>query len=96
MPLLADAAAWLFGDSGRMVLGFTLLAVALYYRKALGAGRIVQTWAGRATFSAVVIGIALLLGIIPDINVAVLMGYVDQVVGVVRDLLGGVLEGITP
>jgi hypothetical protein len=75
------------GDNARLAVGIALLAVALYYRKALGLGSLLQTWAGRAATSAVVLGILLVLGIIPGINVEAAIGYADQLAGVAGDLV---------
>lgn len=90
--VLADAVAWLTGGNGRLALGVALLAVALYYRKALGLGRILQTWAGRVAFSAVAVGVLLILGIIPGINVDTAVGYAEQLVDLGGQLIAELRE----
>lgn len=46
-----------------------LLVGVLYFRKALGLGSVLADWAGRVMFSAIVLVILLVTGIVPRINV---------------------------
>lgn len=75
-------------DNRRVALGLLMLVGVVYYRHALGIGRIFQTWAGRIVFSVAVIGIGIILGVIPGLNVERGMLIVTEVVAAGQELVG--------
>jgi len=69
--VLADVISWFVGSTaGQVGLAIGLIAVALYWRKLVGAGSTAQSWGGRVAFSAVAVGVLLLLGVITGVDVS--------------------------
>ena len=80
MLLLVDTLAdWLFSGVGQAGLALALLAVALYWRRALGAGQTVTSWGSRIVFATAAIGALLLAGVIPGVNLARAAGLLGEV-----------------
>jgi hypothetical protein len=74
-------------NPGQLGLGIALVASVLYYRKMMSAASLLSTLAGKLVFSAAVVGLLLLSGIIPTLNVDVAMGYAMAVVEMVLQFL---------
>jgi len=72
-------AEWVFSGVGQAGLALALLAVALYWRRALGAGRTVTSWGSRIVFATAAIGALLLAGVIPGLDLARAAGLLGEV-----------------
>ena len=70
MLFLDTLAEWLFSGVGQAGLAIGLIAVFLYWRRALGLGRVLSTWGGRVVFAVAAVGVLMLSGIIPGLNLA--------------------------
>lgn len=78
--MIADFVDWLLNGVlglgvGRIGLVVGLIATALYWHKAQGAAAFLGSWIGKVVFSAVAIGLLMVLGVIPtlDLNRALVL-----------------------
>ncbi|WP_254841128.1 hypothetical protein [Natronomonas marina] len=68
--VLSELLQWAVGSTaGQIGIAVGLIAVALYWRKLTMAGSTMQSWGGRVAFSAVAVGVLLLLGVISGVDV---------------------------
>ena len=87
IELLQGVMSTLGLDIGQAGLVAALLATGLYWRKAMGAASIATDWAGRLVFSAVLIGVLRLSGIISSIDVGHAFNLLLTVVDLIRKLI---------
>jgi len=97
MLFVDTLAEWLFSGVGQAGLAIGLIAVALYWRRALGLGRVLSTWGGRVVFAVAAVGVLMLSGIIPGLNLAraaELLGDLWAWLGELWPMLREWLEGL--
>jgi hypothetical protein len=95
--VLDTIASWVFGGAGQAGLAIALLAVVLYWRRALGLGRLLSTWGGRVVFAAATLGVLLLLGIVPTLDLGRASALAGEAWAAVREVWPTVrawLEGV--
>ena len=73
---LADS--FLAADGLQITVVLGLLVFVLYFRKLLGLGSILSTWARMAMFSAVVLMLLVITGIVPHLDLGAGRSLVDR------------------
>lgn len=71
-------------DPTRLGLGVSMIAIAFYYRRMLGVALVAKSILTYIVFGVVAIGILIILGIIPTVNIDVALGYAVQVFELLR------------
>lgn len=71
----------------RIGLGVSMLAVAFYYRRLLSLGLMVQNVLAYIVFGFVAVGVLVITGIVPTVNVGIAIELAWTVIETVRDTL---------
>lgn len=75
-----------FDNATQVTLGVSMIAVAFYYRRLLGIAVIVQSAVAYVVFGFVLLGLLVLSGVIPTINVSLLFDYLTRAFDLARRL----------